>query len=73
MFEKRQAARRRRAAHGGAIMPRWLYGTVIVVYLAGTFGFGLARQISGIELDVAEAMAYGASWPLVTLRLLDIL
>ncbi len=54
-------------------MPRWLYGTAIVVYLAGTFGFGLARQISGIELDVAEAMAYGASWPLVTLRLLDIL
>lgn len=53
-------------------MPRWLYGTAIVVYLAGTFGFGLARQISGIELDIAEAMAYGASWPLVVLQLLGI-
>lgn len=54
-------------------MPRWLYGTVIVIYLAGTFGFGLARQVTGGELDPTEAMIYGASWPLVTLRLLDIL
>ena len=54
-------------------MPRWLYGTVIVVYLAGTFGFGLARQISGVELDIAAAMLYGAAWPAVILRSLGIL
>ena len=54
-------------------MPRWLYSTVIVVYLAGTFGFGLARQVSGTELDIVDAMTYGASWPVVTLRLLNVL
>ena len=73
MLVKRWTAGRRRPAHGGAIMPRWLLGSVIVIYLAGTFGFGLAQQITGEKLDVAEAMSYGASWPLVTLRLLDIL
>ena len=54
-------------------MPRWLYGTAVVVYLAGTFGFGLARQFVGPELDLAGVMAYGASWPIIMLRLLNIL
>ncbi len=54
-------------------MPRWLYGSVVVVYLAGTFGFGLARQISGIELDIGGAMSYGAAWPLIILKALNIL
>ena len=58
---------------GGVKMPRWLYGSLIVIYLAGTFGFGLARQISGIELDIGGAMSYGAAWPLTVLKALNVL
>lgn len=54
-------------------MPRWLYGGAIVVYLAGTFGVGLADQFSASEFDVLEAMTHGASWPLILLRQLNIL
>ena len=54
-------------------MPRWVYGTVLVVYLAGTFGFGLAAQISGMEPDVSGAMSYGAAWPWVIMHSLNML
>ncbi len=53
-------------------MPKWIYGTILVIYLAGLFGFGLAAQISGSESDVAGAMSYGAAWPWIVLRLLEI-
>ena len=51
-------------------MPRWIYGSIFVIYLAGTFGFGLAGQISGSEPDIASAMSYGAAWPWIMLHML---
>lgn len=54
-------------------MPRWIYGSVLIVYLAGTFGFGLAHQISGENLDVAEAMSYGAAWPWIMMHMLELI
>lgn len=52
-------------------MPRWIFGTVLIVYMAGTFGFGLSQQISGNALSTTEAMSYGAAWPWVVAKMLD--
>lgn len=44
-------------------MPRWLIGSFAVIYLAGTFGFGLTRYVVAYTPTAGEAMAYGAQWP----------
>lgn len=55
------------------MMPRWIYGSVFIIYLAGTFGFGLAHQISGADLGIGEAMSYGAAWPWIMLHKLGLI
>lgn len=52
-------------------MPKWIFGTVLIVYMAGTFGFGLSQQISGQSLNTTEAMRYGAAWPWIVVRMLE--
>lgn len=52
-------------------MPRWLYASALVIYLSGLFGFGLYQQFAGGEVEVGEAIAYGARWPVLVLRALN--
>ena len=54
-------------------MPRWLYASALVVYLTGLFGFGLYHQVTGAELAIGDAMAYGARWPLFILEALHVI
>jgi len=54
-------------------MSRWFYGSAVVIYLAGLFGLGLSEQLLRAELGVADAMAYGAGWPVLVLRALDVI
>ena len=54
-------------------MPRWLYASALIVYLTGLFGFGLYQHVTGAELEVGEAMAYGARWPLLMLDAFNVI
>jgi len=49
-------------------MMKQLLGGVLIIYLAGLFGFGLVDMVTHAEPDVAAALAYGARWPGAVLR-----
>lgn len=54
-------------------MPQWLMGSLAVLYLAGTFGFGLTRYVGGAAPAASEAVAYGAQWPAHMLHALHVI
>lgn len=54
-------------------MPRWLIGSLAVIYLAGTFGFGLTRYVADYTPTASDAVAYGAQWPAHMLHALRVI
>jgi len=51
---------------------RW-FGGASVIYLVGLFGFGLSRYFANLTPHMGDALAYGAGWPLIILRSLDLI